>query len=57
MKGGLAATITELRQLQPAGGVGFVLFGVVIALFADGTLKSDRCASCFLCHMFLYFTG
>ena len=53
------ATLAELLQLQPGGGVGFVFFGVVIPLLTLSTFESNRHSGCFLGHLenLLYTTN
>ena len=57
MKSLFFATVAKLLKLQPGGGVGFILFGVVISLLTLSAFESNRHPGGFLCHLFLYFTG
>ncbi len=51
--GGLfLAAFAEFLQFQPGGGVGFVFFGIKIALFTLGTFESNRHSGGFLGHCF-----
>lgn len=55
MKGLFFTAFAEFLQLQPGGSVGFVFFGIKIALLTLGTLEGNWRSCGFLCHVLLYF--